>query len=91
MDSVLHNLICERLEQLIADGVATEYLVAWHGPAGRLKPKVTLWPSPECDLNRFEREILWLIGDLVPDVAVIQQTLGLNNKDQPQSCVQTLA
>ena len=93
MDGVLHNLICERLEQLKADGDVTEYLVAWHGTAGRLKPKVTLWPSPECDLDRFERETLWLIGDLVPagDVAVIQLKEGLKNENQPQPCIDPLA
>jgi hypothetical protein len=37
--------IAGRLEAIKSAGMLADYLVAWHGPSGRLAPSVTVWPS----------------------------------------------
>jgi hypothetical protein len=37
--------IAGRLEAIKSAGMLEDYLVAWHGPSGRLAPSVTVWPS----------------------------------------------
>ncbi len=45
MDLHLHDAIAGRLEASKAAGWLSEYLVAWHGPSGRLAPNVTVWSA----------------------------------------------
>jgi hypothetical protein len=46
MDLNIHRAIAGRLEQGKALGWLSDYLVAWHGPSGRLSPNVTVWRAP---------------------------------------------
>jgi hypothetical protein len=45
MDLHLHDAIAGRLEASKAAGWLSEYLVAWHGPSGKLAPNVTVWSA----------------------------------------------
>lgn len=43
MDLRIHKAIAQRLEEGLSGGWLSDYLVAWHGPSGRLEPNVTVW------------------------------------------------
>lgn len=43
MDMNVFHAIMGRLEASKASGWLVDYLVAWHGPSGELKPAVTVW------------------------------------------------
>jgi len=43
MDLAKHEAIAGKLEAGKIAGWLSEYLVAWHGPSGRLEPEVTVW------------------------------------------------
>lgn len=43
MDLRIHKAIAQKLEEGLSGGWLSDYLVAWHGPSGRLAPNVTVW------------------------------------------------
>lgn len=63
MDLSAHNTIAGKLEEGKSGGWLSDYLVAWHGPSGRLVPNVTVW----CTANRTEAEVKTYVGGLLRD------------------------
>ena len=47
MDLRALDAITGKLEASKASGWLSEYLVAWHGTRGELKPDVTVWRAPD--------------------------------------------
>lgn len=47
MDLRALNAITGKLEAGKAAGWLSEYLVAWHGTSGQLRPDVTVWRAPD--------------------------------------------
>ena len=74
MDIGLHELISQRLEDLKVSGAITEYLVAWRGPSGRLKPNVTIWSAASTFQEQLASEVQWLLGELVPSSEITINT-----------------
>jgi hypothetical protein len=66
MDTALHELISQRLEDLKVRGAITDYFVAWRGPSGRLNPNVTIWSAASDVQEQLMSEVQWLLGELVP-------------------------
>jgi hypothetical protein len=66
MDTGMHELISQRLEDLKVRGEISEYLVAWRGPSGRLSPNVTVWSPASTFQEQLASEVQWLLGELVP-------------------------
>ncbi len=68
MDLAKHAAIAGKLEAGKIAGWLSEYLVAWHGPSGRLEPEVTVWRSPgrNDDEDTVRAYLRRALSDLVP-------------------------
>ena len=73
MDLGIQELISTRLDGLKQRSVISEFLVAWHGPSGRLVPNVTVWNSGMMGDQELTDEIGWLLAEIVSrsDITVI--------------------
>jgi len=73
MDPGIQELISTRLDGLKQRSVISEFLVAWHGPSGRLVPNVTVWNNGIVGDQELTDEIGWLLAELVSmsDITVI--------------------
>ena len=78
MNTVVHELISSRLDELKQRGLLAEYFVAWRGSSGDLRPNVTAWCISDVKPQELECEVLWLLGDLVPSSEI--EVLPVNSQ-----------
>jgi hypothetical protein len=71
MDLEKHEAIAGRLEAGKIAGWLSEYLVAWHGPSGRLEPEVTVWRSPGSTDDTVRAHARRALRDLVPAWGIV--------------------
>lgn len=71
MDLEAHEAIAGKLEAGKSAGWLSEYLVAWHGPSGRLEPEVTVWRGPDCNDETVMARLRGLLRDLVPARGIV--------------------
>ena len=67
MDLLTHNAISGKLEDSKLAGWLSDYLVAWHGPSGRLLPNVTIWRSEDRSDADVRSHIARLLSGIVSD------------------------
>jgi hypothetical protein len=67
MDLLTHNAISGKLEDSKSAGWLSDYLVAWHGPSGRLLPNVTIWRSEDRSDADVRSHIGRLLAGIVSD------------------------
>jgi hypothetical protein len=70
MDTALHTLISERLDDLKRRGLVSDYLVAWRGLAGQLEPRIAVWGGQLPDAADLARELAAALAGLVAPAAV---------------------
>jgi hypothetical protein len=71
MDLERHEAIAGKLEAGKVAGWLSDYLVAWHGPSGRLEPEVTVWRSPGWKRDTVLAYLRGHLTDLVPPRAIV--------------------
>jgi len=71
MDLAKHEAIAGKLEAGKIAGWLSEYLVAWHGPSGRLEPEVTVWRSPGRNDDTVRAYLGRALSDLVPARGIV--------------------
>jgi hypothetical protein len=71
MDASLHEAIAGKLEAGRIAGWLSDYLVAWHGPRGRLAPEVTVWRAADQNDDAVRTYLSGLLSDLVPERAIV--------------------
>jgi hypothetical protein len=71
MDLEKHEAIAGKLETGKTAGWLSEYLVAWHGPQGGLKPEVTVWRTPHQTDAVVKSHLASLLSGLVPERQIV--------------------
>ena len=69
-----HQAIAGKLEVGKAAGWLSEYLVAWHGPRGKLAPSVTVWRARDQNDDAVKAYVNGLLCELVAerDIAIAE-------------------
>lgn len=75
MDLSTHNEISGRLEQGRLGGWLSDYLVAWHGPSGRLAPNVTVWRADGRTEDEVRTYLVGLLTGIVPAGDIVVEAL----------------
>ena len=65
MDLTALHAIVDKLEASKAAGWLSEYLVAWHGRAGKLSPQVTVWRPDGISETVMRRHVARLLAEHV--------------------------
>jgi hypothetical protein len=71
MNLDMHHAIAGKLESGKLAGWLSDYLVAWHGPRGRLEPEVTVWRTPDQNDETVKAYLNGLLSDLVPARGIV--------------------
>jgi len=71
MDLERHAAIAGKLEAGKIAGWLADYLVAWHGPSGRLEPEVTVWRVSDWKSDTVLAYLRGQLSDLVPARAIV--------------------
>jgi hypothetical protein len=71
MNRDVHQAIARKLESGKIAGWLSEYLVAWHGPRGRLEPEVTVWRASDQNDETVKAYLSGLLSDLVPARGIV--------------------
>ena len=71
MDLDMHQAIAGKLEAGKLAGWLSDYLVAWHGPSGELKPEVTVWRAADQNEDTIKAYLSGLLSDLVPARGIV--------------------
>lgn len=71
MNRDVHQAIARKLESGKIAGWLSDYLVAWHGPRGRLEPEVTVWRAPDQNDETVMAYLNGLLSDLVPARGIV--------------------
>lgn len=70
MDLQAHNAIARVLEEGKTRGWLLDYLVAWHGPSGKLVPNVTVWRAADRSEDEVKSYLAVLLTGFVPDESI---------------------